>query len=111
MASGQLVSDEILNEIVSEKIIDYKENGFILDGYPRTLNQSKFLDKLLKNQRLSLSYIFNIDISFDSLKDRIIKRSKEEGRDDDNLECFKTRYEAYLKTTIEVSNYYKTQLS
>ena len=109
MASGQLVSDEILNEIVSEKIIDYKEKGFILDGYPRTLNQSKFLEGILNNQRLSLSYIFNIDISFDSLKDRIIKRSKEEGRDDDNLEAIKTRYEAYLKTTIEVSNYYKTQ--
>ena len=109
MASGKLVSDDILNEIVSEKIIMYKNNGFILDGYPRTLNQSKFLEKILKNNFLKLNYIFNINITFDTLKNRIINRSKEEGREDDNLDSIKTRYDAYVQTTIEVSNYYSSE--
>ena len=52
---------------------------------------------------------FNINITFDTLKNRIINRSKEEGREDDNLDAIKTRYDAYLQTTTEVSNYYSSE--
>tara|TARA_B100000941_G_scaffold177873_1_gene127444 strand:+ start:722 stop:1291 length:570 start_codon:yes stop_codon:yes gene_type:complete len=109
MASGKLVSDDILNEIVAEKIVACKNIGFILDGYPRTLNQSQFLEKILKKNSLKLNYIFNINISFDTLKNRIINRSKEEGREDDNLDAIKIRYDAYLQTTTEVSSYYSSE--
>ncbi len=109
MASGKLVSDDILNEIVAEKIVTYKDTGFILDGYPRTINQSRFLEKILKNNFLKLNYIFNINITFDTLKNRIINRSIEEGREDDNLDAIKIRYDAYLQTTTEVSNYYSLE--
>ena len=44
LSKGQLVPDEILNEIVLDKLENEKKNGFILDGYPRTLDQSKFLN-------------------------------------------------------------------
>ena len=44
IASGKLVSDKILNSIVSEKLLNESKNGFILDGYPRTLDQSSFLN-------------------------------------------------------------------
>ena len=106
LASGKLVSDDILNSIVSDKIINDCRNGFILDGYPRTLDQSSYLNNLMDKQNLEFNYIFNIEIEFDILKDRIIKRSKEEKRDDDNLEVLDTRYKEYLKTTKNVSNYY-----
>ena len=106
LASGKLVSDNILNSIVSDKIINDCKNGFILDGYPRTLDQSSYLNNLMDEQNLKLDYIFNIEIEFNILKDRIIKRSKEEKRDDDNLDILDTRYNEYLKTTKNVSNYY-----
>ena len=107
MSSGKLVSDEILNKIVSDKLLNDCKNGFILDGYPRTLDQSDFLNKFLIENNISLSYIFNIDLDFLLLKERILKRSKEEGRDDDNLDAIKIRYEAYVDTTKKVSQFYE----
>ncbi len=107
MSSGKLVSDDILNQIVSEKLLSDIKKGFILDGYPRTLDQSVFLNKLLKNNNLSLNYIFNIDLEFNLLTERILKRSKEESREDDNIEAIQIRYNAYVQTTKKVSDYYK----
>ena len=48
MASGKLVSDDILNKIVAEKLLNECQKGFILDGYPRTIEQSKFLNNFLE---------------------------------------------------------------
>ena len=107
MSSGKLVSDDILNQIVSEKLLSDSEKGFILDGYPRTLDQSVFLNKLLKKNNLSLNFIFNIDLELNLLTERILKRSKEEGREDDNIEAIQIRYNAYVETTKKVSDYYK----
>ncbi len=106
MSSGRLVSDEILNQIVSERLINCK-NGFILDGYPRTLDQSLFLNQFLKNSSIKINYIFNIVIDFNILKERILKRSKEEDRDDDNINVIQTRYSAYIETTKPVSDVYR----
>ena len=75
LASGKLVSDDILNSIVSDKIINDCRNGFILDGYPRTLDQSSYLNNLMDKQNLKLDYIFNIEIEFSILKDRIVSMS------------------------------------
>ena len=107
MSSGNLVSDELLNSIVSSRLTNESNNGFILDGYPRTLNQSVFLNNFLKKISVSIDYIFNIQIDFNILKDRILKRSSEENRDDDNIEVIETRYNEYLNSTQKVSDYYK----
>ena len=90
MSSGNLVSDRLLNSIVSSMLKNELNNGFILDGYPRTLNQLEFLNNFLLQTSSSIDYIFNIQIKFNILKDRIIKRSKEENRDDDNLKKLDT---------------------
>ena len=107
MASGKLVSDEILNEIVANKIKKECTSGFILDGYPRTIEQSKFLDNFLEKDKIKINFIFNINLEFKVLEKRILKRSEEEKREDDNLEVIKTRYSKYLDTTKKVSDYYK----
>tara|TARA_B100001057_G_scaffold183523_1_gene184204 strand:- start:1729 stop:2298 length:570 start_codon:yes stop_codon:yes gene_type:complete len=106
MTSGKLVSDDILNQIVSEKIKSDCKNGFLLDGYPRTLNQSKFLNNFMNESFLKLNFIFNIEINFNLLKQRILKRSKEEGREDDNLNAIETRYNAYINDTKAVTEFY-----
>ena len=104
MAEGKLVSDEILNSIVLEKLLNDCEKGFILDGYPRTIDQLNYLIKFISKNNISLNYIFNIVVDFKLLEERILKRSLEESREDDNLEVIKTRYSAYLDTTKKVSD-------
>ena len=107
MSSGKLVSDDILNSIVSSRLENETQNGFILDGYPRTLAQSEFFNNFLDKISNKIDFIFNIQISFNLLKDRILKRSSEESRDDDKIEIIETRYSEYLNTTEKVSKFYK----
>ena len=109
MASGNLVSDEILNSIVSSRLNINSNKGFILDGYPRTLKQSEFLNNFLLKINNSINYVFNIEINFEILKNRILKRSSEENREDDNINVLETRYNEYLNSTQKVSNFYKAQ--
>ena len=107
MASGNLVSDDILNSIVSSRLSKETSEGFILDGYPRTLHQSEFLNNFLSETSNSINYIFNIQINFETLKHRILKRSSEESREDDNIDVIQTRYNEYLNSTQKVSDFYK----
>ena len=65
MSSGNLVSDEILNKIVAEKIMSSEcLNGFILDGYPRTISQSEYLLEFLDKNSLNIDFIFDFKIDF-----------------------------------------------
>ena len=111
MSSGNLVSDEILNSIVSSRLKNETETGFILDGYPRTISQLEFLNNFLLESSASLNHIFDIQLNFETLKNRIIKRSSEEGREDDNINVIETRYNEYLNSTQKVSNFYKENYS
>ena len=107
MSSGNLVSDDILNSIVASRLNNETGKGFILDGYPRTLKQSEFLNNFLLKTSNSVDYIFNIKINFKTLKNRILKRSSEESREDDNIDVIETRYKEYLNSTQKVSNFYR----
>ena len=111
MSSGKLVSDDILNTIVKSRLNTDAENGFILDGYPRTIEQSNFLNNLLKNNSKEINYIFNIKIKFDILKERILKRSSEESREDDKINVLETRFLEYKNTTQKVSDFYRDNCS
>ena len=62
MSSGNLVSDDILNSIVASRLRNESSKGFILDGYPRTLQQSEFLENFLLETSNSINFIFNIII-------------------------------------------------
>ncbi len=111
MSSGNLVSDNILNTIVSSRLQNEKSSGFILDGYPRTLKQSEFLNNFLSNISYSIDFIFNIQIDFETLKHRILVRSSEEDREDDNINVIETRYNEYLNSTQKVSDFYKDKFN
>ena len=65
MSSGNLVSDDILNQIIANKLMSEEcSNGYILDGYPRTISQSDFLLSFAKNNNLNLDIVFNFKIDF-----------------------------------------------
>ncbi len=107
MSTGKLVSDDILNSIVSLRLEKEGKTGFILDGYPRSITQSDYLNNFLEKKQIKINFIFNIQLNFNLLKERIIKRSSQESRDDDKIDVIETRYKEYINTTEKVSNFYK----
>jgi adenylate kinase len=112
MASGNLVSDEILNQIIANKLISEEcSNGFILDGYPRTISQSEFLLSFFKRNNLILDVIFNFKIDFKIVEERIILRSKQEQRADDDIGVIKTRLDKYIEETYPVSQFFSENFS
>ena len=112
MSSGNLVSDQILNQIITNKLMSEEcSNGFILDGYPRTISQSEFLLSFFKTNSLILDLIFNFKIDFKLVEERIILRSKQEQRSDDNIDVIKTRLDKFIEETYPVSQFFSENFS
>ncbi len=112
MSSGNLVSDNILNQIISSKLIsDSSMKGFVLDGYPRTLTQSEFLLSFSKTKNISFDFIFGFEIHFNIVKERIVLRSEKEQRSDDSIDVIETRLSKYLDETLPVSDFFADKFS
>ena len=114
MDAGQLVSDEIVNQIVSERIDEADcADGFILDGYPRTVPQAQALNEMLAGKNLPLDAVIELKVDETALMKRIEKRvadTKAAGatvRADDNAESFGKRLEEYRQKTAPLSAYYE----
>lgn len=103
MENGGLVSDEIVLSIVKERIVlEDCVNGFVLDGFPRTINQAIGLDSLLeKNQKIE--YVLRIKVDEES----IIKRLIDRGRSDDKPEIIKNRFKSYNSLTQPLIPFYE----
>ena len=109
MSAGNLVSDEFLNKIIADKLISKScINGFILDGYPRTKTQSDFFLSFIKSNQTYLNFVFDFKIDFKIVEERILSRSKQEQRSDDNLGIIKVRLDKYMKETYPVSQLFST---
>lgn len=112
MDAGDLVSDEIVIGVVSERLEqdDVKAgNGVIFDGFPRTTAQAEALDNLLADKGMSLDVVVEMQVPDELLIGRIEKRAAETGgtRADDNAETLKKRLVNYHKDTAPLVEYYK----
>lgn len=113
MDAGQLVSDEIVNEIVSDRI-DAPDcaSGFILDGYPRTVPQAIALARMLEGKGLVLDAVIELKVDEEALLKRIENRVAEtiaaggKVRSDDNPESVKKRLVEYREKTAPLSQHY-----
>ncbi len=108
ISSGSLVSDEIVSNLI-EKIISNKiyNNRIIFDGYPRSLDQAKNLDRLLKKYKQKIDIVIKLSVSLDTVKKRILERRNLEKRSDDSEDIAIKRYNTYEKSTEPVIEYYK----
>jgi adenylate kinase len=110
MDRGDLVSDEIVNGIVSERL-DQEDckAGFVLDGFPRTIPQAEALDEMLTDKGMQLDAVVEITAEPDILVQRIAKRAKESGvaRGDDNEEVLRNRLNVYREQTAPLVEYYR----
>ena len=110
MDKGDLVSDEIIISMIGKRISKPDcENGFIFDGFPRTLQQAIELDNILDKLDINIDKVIEINVNEDILLKRITNRALESEtiRDDDNSEILKNRIIVYKKDTLPVLEYYK----
>jgi len=116
MDRGELVPDEVVVSVVASRI-DHSDtaNGFILDGFPRTLTQAEALDQELAARGIKLDAVLELEVDENALLDRIKGRAEEAAnrgepvRRDDNPETFKTRLDVYRVQTAPVTEYYRSQ--
>ena len=103
MESGGLVSDQIVLSIVEERIAkDDCEKGFILDGFPRTVNQAEKLDLLLSTNN-KIDYVLRIKVD----EEEIIKRLIDRAREDDKPDIIKNRFKTYNLETQPLIPFYE----
>lgn len=113
MDAGQLVSDEIVIGIIADRIGEPDaKNGFVLDGFPRTVAQAEALDRLLADRGLRLDAVIAFKVDETKLVDRIVTRAAEAQaagqpvRKDDNPEVFVKRLEEYRALTAALGPFY-----
>jgi adenylate kinase len=113
MARGELVPDEVVVGIISDRMDQPDaKNGFVLDGFPRTVAQAEALDRLLKEKNLKLDGVIELRVDEGQLLSRIerriaeMKARGEAVRADDNAEALKIRLDAYRAQTAPLIAYY-----
>lgn len=105
--SGNLVPDEVVVEVVADAVQKPEyANGYILDGFPRTVNQAEQFDGILTIEGKKVSACIGLEVPDEELTKRILSRG--EGRADDTPEKVAVRLEVYKKETAPVMDYYRS---
>lgn len=107
MDAGQYVPDSLTNELVRDRLgQDDVIDGFLLDGYPRTLQQVEELDDILGVSGSSLDAVVVLTADTDEVVSRLLKRSAEQGRSDDTDEVIRKRLDVYAEQTAPLTDVY-----
>jgi len=107
---GGLVSDEIIVQIIEERIkTDHTSEGFLFDGFPRTYIQAYILDGLLSKFHTSLTSLISLEVDKNEALKRLLNRAKTSGRTDDNETVIKNRLKEYEEKTLPVLQFYEDQ--
>lgn len=101
---GYLVPDDVTNGIVRDALISETcANGFLLDGFPRTLPQAEALDIILRELAISINYVINLIVDENEIIGRMLKR----GRADDIRETIMNRLRVYNESTEPLLQFYR----
>jgi len=108
MEAGEYVPDEVTNAMVKDRLgLDDCVPGFLLDGYPRTLQQVDELDKMLADLSCALDAVVVLTADEDELVKRLLQRAHLEGRADDTEEVIRRRQEVYVEQTAPLIAVYR----
>ena len=111
MESGELVPDDIVIDIIINKVEEHKNKSIVFDGFPRNLMQAEVLDSSLENVSVKLDHAILFQIDFKILEERINNRISEtkgsEQRKDDNAETLLNRIEVFKSSTLPIVGYYE----
>jgi adenylate kinase len=107
---GLLVPDSVTIEMLEEEVQrNPQAQGFIFDGFPRTVDQAKALDAFLEGKGEKINAVIKLEVDVNELKARIAERQKVSGRADDDADKLIKRIDEYFGKTIHVLPYYETQ--
>jgi adenylate kinase len=103
---GALVPDETMIGMIRDQLAEAPD-GFVLDGFPRTMAQAEALDEMLGEIGRPLTIVFELQVPDDVARARIAKRAAEEGRTDDTPEAIDKRIETYHRETEPIVSHYR----
>jgi adenylate kinase len=110
LESGQLVPDELMIDLIRERLGQPDaEQGFILDGFPRTSPQADALDEMLDEIGRRLSIVFEFQLPDEIARERLVRRAELEGRPDDTPDVIDRRLELYHEVTEPLVEHYRLQ--
>jgi adenylate kinase len=108
--SGALVPDELVIDVIRDRLAQSDtQNGFVLDGFPRTLVQAEALDLLLTELGRPLKIVLELELAEDTAVERMLGRAAEQGRADDTPEVIRNRFEVYRRQTEPLSEHYRNK--
>lgn len=112
MEAGDLVSDDLMIALIRERIAaPDARGGFVLDGFPRTVDQAAALDRLLEGNGTEISAVLNLSVPDTALMDRLAGRSGQENRADDRRETVLERLRVYHEKTEPLVEFYRRRRS
>jgi adenylate kinase len=110
MEAGELVPDDVVIGLVAERIAaPDARGGFLLDGFPRTIEQASALDRLLEGNGAVLDGVINLLVPEKTLIERMLGRATAEGRTDDRPETVAERLKVYVEKTAPLIGYYRSR--
>jgi adenylate kinase len=108
MEAGELVGDDVVTGLIRERIAaPDARNGFLLDGFPRTIEQARALDQLLEGIGEPVDGVINLLVPEQTLTERMLGRAAEEGRSDDRPQTVAERLRVYREKTAPLVEHYR----
>jgi adenylate kinase len=108
LARGDLVPDAITVGMIRDRLSqEDAAEGFVLDGFPRTMAQADALDEMLADVGKPLTIVFELQVPDDVARERMRKRAQAEGRSDDTPEVIERRIELYHRETVPIVQHYR----
>lgn len=111
ISKGQLIPDDLMVDILAAEVdrLRPQAQGFIFDGFPRTIPQAEALKKMLEERGEEVHSVIGLEVDDEELMERLIKRGQVSGRADDNAETIGNRLKVYHSTTAPLRDYYQKE--
>jgi adenylate kinase len=107
MDAGEYVPDSVTNAMVADRLAQPDaQKGFLLDGYPRTIDQINELDKVLTAAGVGVEKVIELTVDIDAVVPRLLKRAAEQNRPDDTEDVIRRRLEVYAEQTAPLTDVY-----